>query len=231
MKYLYIVLMILLILPITLAVTEAPISCRAELRVNKIDENNINLIIVGEDNDEFLNPNSFVYKIKYNSTVNNITNSSEGLHIFDGDNNLLPVRGTWINIIVSKQFGNTTDLFDIVETCNEMANFSAKWELCIKQRTDLELLIANELINKSDVDNLTTEVSSLQSQYNDCSITKTSEVKKLNDEINELTKNRNWGFLIGGAGIVLALYFLNKYRGFGKRKHQEETEFPRDVPS
>jgi len=162
--------------------------------------------------------------IKYNDSVkDNETGEVYGLPATWNEN---------LEILMVREFGNYTDVQYEILRCNEMANFSNQWLLCRDQRDYFELQMMNNMINKTiyddDVSNLTIERNNWENKYN-------TETTNLNDDISTLTKKnttltqqRNYGWLIGIAGLAVGGYLLYRYKGFGKRKSQEEKEFPRD---
>lgn len=224
MKLLFVFFMMFLIIPGAIAIKEVPITTNAEIRIDRHSSTEIDLLIIGEDHDEFFNPNSYVFKIRLNETGN----ESEVM-ILDKNGNNLPKTGTWISISVSKQLGNVTEIFDIVNTCNDMANFSSKWWQCVEQRNALEVQIIDEMINKTshenEVNNLTRDITNLEAEKRE----KQNQINELKKEKDDLEKwNGRWKW-VGIIGIGIAGYFLYRYKGWGKREHQEQKELPKDV--
>jgi FlaA1/EpsC-like NDP-sugar epimerase len=234
MKLSILILMLLLISPI-MAVQNVPISCIAEVKIDRQNENETNLIIIGEDHDQYLNPNSFVFRIKNNHSINSVTNLSEGIYVTNTNGETLPRSGTEIKIHISRELGNQSELYEIIDTCNNMANFSYKWEVCMETKNNVELQMVNQMINKTIAEqietNLTRKIDTLEDSKRNMQTQKDIEIKDLKERIEELETHRQFGWGIGFVGLALSLYLGNKYTNFGKRKHQEQNELPKDVSS
>lgn len=229
MKYIFIVLMaLLLMLPIVMAIVSEPIEIQPSVDFIEGSEYEAHIEIKLEDD---IHDRTYMFQIRFNNTIiNNLTDETEGVYVLFRNK---PLTTDIIEFDIIREFGNQSELFDIINTCNEMANFSHLWELCIKQRTDFELQIANEMIYKinfSEMEgNLTTKFTNLESDYETYKSNKDAEILEKNERIGDLERHRQFGWGIGIIGFGVAIYLLNKYQGFGKRKQQIETEFPKDV--
>ena len=161
--------------------------------------------------------------ILYNESIDNTTGEIIGFDIWNEK----------IDLIFIRQLGNYTDVQFLILECNEMANFSNKWEKCIEQRNELMLSLENEMINKSEYyemeTNLTTQTEKYKNDYINFEKSKIEEITKLKSENETLKTHRQYGWGIGIVGFIVASYTLWKYTGFGKRKHQEEMEISRDT--
>lgn len=235
-KSLYIGLMVLLILPMVLAIEEQFIDIGADVYFEKIDDDTANLRIAVEGYNSYRPSLMLSYFITHIGYVNDTTNTTYWIWNAskEGGGELSKIA-TPITFTINKNLGNQSELFDIINTCNEMSNFSSLWELCMNQRLDLELQILNEMVNKTwhyDIEtNLTTRLNNIETTYETYKTTKDAELEEKNKRIGDLERHRQYGWLIGIVGLIVAGYTLNKYVGWGKRKHQEQTEFPKDVSS
>ena len=220
----------LLLIPIVMAVESTPIKIEPLIRLVEKSEYsaNIEMELPGD-----IYSRTYTFEIRFNDTIiNNSTNETEGVYVLEAGKTL---TSQWesISFDIVKDFANQSELFDIITTCNEMANFSNLWELCIRQRTDFELQIANDMIYKinfSDMEsNLTTKFTNLENVYETYKSNKDAEILEKNTRIGDLERHRQFGWGIGIISLGVAIYLLNKYTGFGKRKQQSENEFPKDV--
>lgn len=211
----YLILLILLTLPLVSAWgDESLIKSKITVKWDKDELNSGRFIIQGEN----LDWSKTVY---YNNTYDNSTNQTKGL------------PDSWVEeleLIMIRALGNYTDAQYAIVECNAMSNFSVRWEDCINQRTKLELEMLNQMVNKTfleDIENnFTKKIDKLEKERNNL---KTENDKKA-EEIQELnTWNSRWK-VVGLVGFGVSLYFLNKYKGWFKRKQQEETELPKDTP-
>lgn len=163
--------------------------------------------------------------IFYNTTdETNATNSNKGLDDAWVEN---------IEVILIRKLGNFTDALYKIAECNDMANFSNMWALCLKQRTNLELQLANDFINRSEYDsaigNLTTEKDDWKSKFETTDRDKTITISGLEKDKEKLTSQRQMGWGVGIVGLIIGLYLLYKYKGWFRREQQEQKEFPRDT--
>jgi len=162
--------------------------------------------------------------IYYNNTINKATNQSDGL------------PSSWIEdleIILIRKFGNYTDVQYAISECNKMANFSDKWAACLEQRTNFELQILNEMINISEhnniTTNLTTKIAEWKERYGSDTSSKDTEITALTKERDTCSSQKTKWQWIGVVGVAVAGYLGHKYKGWGKRKQEEETELPKDT--
>ena len=219
MKYIFII-MILLLIPNVIATEEQIITTDITLHFDKTANNEAIITISGE-NLQWSKTINFDHTI---DTTDNSTNESIGF-----PNSFVEE----LQIILLRELGNITDVRYEIFRCNEMANFSHLWELCIRQRTDFELMIANDMIYKTNFSemegNLTTKFTNLESEYETYKASKDAAMLVKDTRIEDLERHRQFGWGIGIISLGVAIYLLNKYQGFGKRKQQIETEFPKDV--
>lgn len=144
--------------------------------------------------------------------------------------------GTWsedLEILMVREFGNYTDVLYVINECNEMANFSRQWETCNIQREECIIDALNNKVNKTtydeDIGNLTEQKESCESSFSAEKSSLNSRINELTEENTELKNNRKWGWLLGIGGIGIAGYVFVRYKGWGRRKHQDETEHSVDV--
>ncbi len=200
-----------------LAWEESLIKVPIRIKWDVDDKNTARIVIEGENL-------QWSKTIHYDTTINNDTNQTIGL------------PSAWIEdleIILIRKFGNYTDVQYAIMECNKMANFSDKWEMCLEQRTYFELQILNEMVNKSDYENLENNLSikidEWKTKYSSDTSSKDTEITVLTEERDRLTSQKTRWQWIGIIGVCVAAYLGHKYKGWGKRKQEEETELPKDT--
>lgn len=217
-NYLLIAFIILMIIPnLSSYGDESIIKTGITIKFDRDDKNEARIIISGENLE-------WSKTITYDEIYNNVTNQTQGLPTSWVEN---------LEIILIRTLGNYSEVQYAIIECNEMANFSSLWTMCIDQRTNLELQIANKMVNKTFhtdlINNLTLEKDRLEDGKKDLETTSSAEITKLSEKNEDLNKwNSRWKW-IGIIGIGIGGYFLNKYKGWGKRKHHIEAELPKDV--
>ncbi len=230
-------LLVLLLIPMVVGDIEKKIYFDTPVEIEFIDGgNNVIFEIIGDWDPEKGKP-IYKYKIEYdpNSTNLNILKLNTSIGEF------YSLNKTTDNIIVALELtaGENPDV--VIDTCTKYLDnitqtsewFHNSYRLCIDQRNTFELQIVNDMVNMTHhneiTNNLTIERDTFESSYETLQKNKETEVATLQERIVELKRHRQYGWVIGIAGLGTSLYLLNKYKGLGKRKQQVETEFPRDV--
>jgi hypothetical protein len=161
--------------------------------------------------------------INYDSSIDNRSNETKGFSDFTEE----------LEVLMLRKFGNYSDVQYAINDFRQSANYSNLWKQCIDQRTEFELQIANEMINKSKHEKIENNLTTL---YNDlkttCEIDKSEKdttIQNLESDKEDLQTGRTRWMYAGIIGIGLSIWLLNKYRGLGKRKHQMEGELPKDT--
>ena len=213
MKKLYILVLILLI-PLVMGFSEESL-LTTDLKVRFEREGfDIGRIVVTGENLEW---NKVIY---FNQTIPENLTEPVGFG---------PEWDEELEIIMLRRLGNYSDVQYAIIQCNQMANFSNEWRSCMDDRNVLELHIMDNMVNKTEYEgleeNITEQITSLNSQIS----TKTSEITTLEEEKKKLEQQRQYGWILAiGAGIGLG-YMLYTYKGWGKRKHQMQGEYPSDI--
>jgi len=207
------IFVIILMLPTVITLgDESLIRTTIKIKFDKLDQNEAILTIEGEN-------------LQWSRTI--FYNSSE---------NATGLSDSWIEdieLILIRTLGNYSEVQYAILECNQMANFSYEWRECVELNNQLDIMIINEMINKtiyeSEKANLTAERDKWRRDYELLGLTKDNEISSLTKEKEDLeTWNQRWKY-IGIAGIIAIGYVLRKYKGWGKRKSQEEQEFPKDT--
>ena len=235
MKYVYIGLIMLLLVPMVLAGTEI---CKVPGEISFEMKNDKLIIFELSDNENFekrefkiemvkLNSSDYILELYgYDDFVFKIINLSEGNYVSN------------LKFAGSIEVTNSSIVLEELETCRRfITNVTECYIKTNVYRDKYDSLFedATKMVNKTLFDeietNLTTKYDNLEREYETYKSNKDTEIKENQERIGDLETHRQWGIIGAISGIGIAIYLLNKYTGLGRRKHGEQTEFPKDVAS
>jgi len=210
---LFICFSLLMLLPLVVALgDESLIRTDIKIKFDKLGRDEAILTIEGEN-------------LQWSKTI--FYNSSE---------NATGLPDSWveeIEIVLIRTLGNYSEVQYAILECNQMANFSQEWRECIELNNQLDIMIINEMINRSIYEsekaNLTEEKNKWEKDYELLKTTKDNEISDLTEEKEDLETWNSRLKWIGIAGIAIICWYLYKYKGLFRRKSQEEQEFPKDT--
>lgn len=205
-KYLLIAFALCVIIGISinsvLALEKIPIKIEIKVSI----ENNV-LRITGENLDWSKSLN-----LTGNSTIQNISENLE--------------------LIIIRDFGNISEISNLMDACKNNLNFTDKWQKCLESRLALEIDCIENKINKSNYDNCIANLTEQKNQFDINLVTTKNEnenqIKTLTDERDSAQSSKSWLIILVVVLGIGCFYLANKAGLFRRGQTFKEREKPQD---